>query len=57
MMPQMDGYEVCGCLKADEKTEHTPVIFLTGKTEVADRLGASKSARRITFISRFRRQS
>ena len=36
MMPQMDGYEVCGCLKADERTKDTPVIFLTGKTEVAD---------------------
>src|SRR5215469_12254658 len=36
MMPQMDGYEVCGCLKADQRTKDIPVIFLTGKTEVAD---------------------
>jgi serine phosphatase RsbU (regulator of sigma subunit) len=36
MMPQMDGYEVCRYLKADQKTKDTPVIFLTGKTEVAD---------------------
>lgn len=36
MMPQMDGYEVCGYLKADQRTRDIPIIFLTGKTEVAD---------------------
>ena len=36
MMPEMDGYEACRCLKADCKTRDIPVIFLTGKTDVAD---------------------
>jgi phosphoserine phosphatase RsbU/P len=36
MMPEMDGYQVCGHLKASEETCNIPVIFLTGKTEVAD---------------------
>jgi serine phosphatase RsbU (regulator of sigma subunit) len=36
MMPHMNGYEVCGCLKADQRTRDIPVVFLTGKTEVAD---------------------
>src|SRR3974390_3046295 len=36
MMPQMDGYSVCNFLKADHRTRDIPVIFLTGKTEVAD---------------------
>ena len=36
MMPEMDGYEVCGHLKASQETQDIPVIFLTGKTEVAD---------------------
>src|SRR5215467_2342676 len=36
MMPDMDGYEVCSRLKADQATGDIPVIFLTGKTEVAD---------------------
>jgi phosphoserine phosphatase RsbU/P len=36
IMPGMDGYEACSRLKADQKTRDIPVIFLTGKTEVAD---------------------
>lgn len=36
MMPHMDGYEVCARLKADQRTREIPVIFLTGKTDVAD---------------------
>jgi phosphoserine phosphatase RsbU/P len=36
IMPEMDGYEACSRLKADHKTREIPVIFLTGKTDVAD---------------------
>ncbi|MBF0589583.1 MAG: response regulator [Magnetococcales bacterium] len=36
MMPGMDGYEVCRHLKADEATREIPVIFVTGKSDVAD---------------------
>ena len=36
MMPDIDGYEVCGQLKASQETRDIPVIFLTGKAEVAD---------------------
>lgn len=36
MMPEMDGYEVCEKLRANEKTKDVPVIFLTAKTEKDD---------------------
>ena len=36
MMPGIDGYEVCGRLKADEATRDIPVIFLTARSETAD---------------------
>jgi putative two-component system response regulator len=49
MMPDMDGFEVCRRLKADEKTRNIPIIFLTAKTEIEDEeLGFSIGA--IDFI-------
>ncbi len=35
-MPEMDGYEVCGVLKATPESRDIPVIFLTGKTDTDD---------------------
>jgi len=36
MMPGMDGYEVCRRLKADQRSEGIPVIFVTAKNETRD---------------------
>jgi two-component system, sensor histidine kinase and response regulator len=36
MMPDMDGYEVCKRLKAEEKTKHIPIIFLTAMSKDMD---------------------
>lgn len=33
VMPEIDGYEVCRQLKADEKTTHIPIIFLTSQKD------------------------
>lgn len=36
MMPGMDGYSLCRTLKADTRTRHIPIIFVTARREVAD---------------------
>ncbi len=40
MMPEMDGYEVCEHLKADERTRYIPVIFISAISEVLDKVKA-----------------
>lgn len=40
MMPEMDGYEVCQRLKADEKTCQIPVIFLSALDSALDKVKA-----------------
>ncbi len=39
-MPEMDGYQVCEQLKADERTRDIPVIFLSALNDVFDKVKA-----------------
>lgn len=37
MLPRMDGYKVCGLLKADAKYNKIPIIMLTARTQESDK--------------------
>jgi DNA-binding response OmpR family regulator len=39
-MPGMTGWEFCAILRRQSSTRETPVLFLTGRSEVKDRITA-----------------
>jgi DNA-binding response OmpR family regulator len=40
VLPDGDGYKVCSRIQNDERTRSTPVFFITGKTDVYDKVMA-----------------
>ena len=48
-MPEMDGIQFCETIKTDEKTSHIPVILLTSRSEIENKVkGLEKMAQMIT---------
>ncbi|HZK93447.1 MAG TPA: two-component regulator propeller domain-containing protein [Prolixibacteraceae bacterium] len=43
MMPEMDGIELCGLLRDNFDTSHLPIILLTAKAEIEDRIAGLKA--------------
>ncbi|MBA4409327.1 MAG: two-component regulator propeller domain-containing protein [Bacteroidota bacterium] len=43
MMPEMDGIDLCGKLRENFDTSHLPMILLTAKAEIEDRIAGLKA--------------
>lgn len=50
-MPEMNGYEVCKCLKSTEELSAIPVIFLSALNETQDKIKAFQSGA-VDYISK-----
>jgi two-component system cell cycle response regulator len=44
MMPGMDGYEVCKCLRADASTQDIPIIMVSAGKILVDDITAGSEA-------------
>lgn len=51
MMPGLDGFEVARRLKADARTAHVPIIFMTGLTET-EHLVAALEAGGVDYVTK-----
>jgi twitching motility two-component system response regulator PilH len=38
VLPERNGYEILRALKKDERTKHTPVVIVTGRSQESDRV-------------------
>ena len=56
-MPEMNGYEVCEQLKADDRLKGIPVIFISALTEQLDKVKAFASCALASSNSVCRRRS
>ena len=43
MMPEMDGFQLCAHLKAQEQTRDTPILFISGLNAVEDKVRAFRA--------------
>jgi len=50
MMPRMDGHEACRRIKANDRTKHVPVIFITARGDDDEAIGLGLGA--VDYISK-----
>ena len=56
MMPVKDGFDLCDTLKSDERTSHIPIVLLTARAAVDDRLTGLRRGGDAYLVKPFERE-
>jgi YesN/AraC family two-component response regulator len=56
MMPQINGFQLTECLKQDIKTSHIPIVLLTARSNLNDRLQGLKTGGEVYLTKPFHQQ-
>ena len=56
MMPLKDGFELCDTLKNDERTSHIPIVLLTARAAVDDRMAGLRRGGDAYLVKPFQRE-
>lgn len=56
MMPRKDGFELCAALKNDERVSHVPIVLLTAKADVENRIAGLRQGADAYLAKPFHRE-
>ncbi|GAA4453584.1 hybrid sensor histidine kinase/response regulator transcription factor [Nibrella saemangeumensis] len=56
MMPVKDGFALCDTLKNDERTSHIPIVLLTARAAVSDRIAGLRRGADAYLVKPFERE-
>ncbi len=56
MMPLKDGFALCDTLKNDERTSHIPIVLLTARAAVSDRIAGLRRGADAYLVKPFQRE-